>query len=292
MASSSGSIKDAINALTSALSTASVEVRREVAAEFSAASAEIRDDLREAGADLRAAGREMGAELRASVVRDDEPRRTARQVRAEQTRSDLIAAAVKVFSERGYEGASVAEIAKAAGYTKGALYAHFETKEDLLIAAVVKVGSGDEVPMVPPAPSAITDHQILLGVEAYLYVLRHPGKRPDLEAMTSQNLGWIAEVVQRERLGDEAAGNPSKGDWFAALAFWGLPVLGALAGPWLGPALDWDEGVAWLIGLLENMPPDDPMFTADGPPGPSNLPPAEVFTGEPGSRESPGGLPG
>lgn len=45
----------------------------------------------------------------------------------------LLAAAAAVFAERGIEGASVDAIAEAAGRTSGALYAHFGSKEGLLI---------------------------------------------------------------------------------------------------------------------------------------------------------------
>ncbi|HEY2537480.1 MAG TPA: TetR/AcrR family transcriptional regulator [Solirubrobacteraceae bacterium] len=51
-----------------------------------------------------------------------------------QTREDLLAAAARAFSRRGYERASVAEIADDAGYSHGAVYSNFEGKEDLFLA--------------------------------------------------------------------------------------------------------------------------------------------------------------
>jgi AcrR family transcriptional regulator len=59
-----------------------------------------------------------------------------RKTRAEaqaRTRADLLEAAARVFKRRGYEGASVAEIADAAGYSHGALYSNFHSKEDLFL---------------------------------------------------------------------------------------------------------------------------------------------------------------
>lgn len=55
-------------------------------------------------------------------------------MRAERadSRARLLAAAAKLFSERGYRGASVDEVAAEAGFSKGALYWHFASKEDLL----------------------------------------------------------------------------------------------------------------------------------------------------------------
>lgn len=48
----------------------------------------------------------------------------------------LLAAAFDVFSTRGYRAARLEEVADAAGLTKGAIYYHFEGKEDLLRQAV------------------------------------------------------------------------------------------------------------------------------------------------------------
>jgi AcrR family transcriptional regulator len=50
------------------------------------------------------------------------------------TRADLLEAAARVFRKRGFEGASVAEIAEAAGYSHGAEYSNFRSKEDLFLA--------------------------------------------------------------------------------------------------------------------------------------------------------------
>jgi AcrR family transcriptional regulator len=57
----------------------------------------------------------------------------ARQVQKEQTRALLVDAALRVFAERGYEEATVEEIAAAAGYSKGAYYFHFTSKEDIFL---------------------------------------------------------------------------------------------------------------------------------------------------------------
>ena len=49
------------------------------------------------------------------------------------TRSKLIDAALQLFSTSGYEHATVDDIAHAAGYSKGAYYFHFSTKDDILL---------------------------------------------------------------------------------------------------------------------------------------------------------------
>jgi AcrR family transcriptional regulator len=52
----------------------------------------------------------------------------------ERTRERLVAAAAKVFARRGYHRSTVDEIASEAGFTIGALYSNFKTKEDLFLA--------------------------------------------------------------------------------------------------------------------------------------------------------------
>ena len=50
-----------------------------------------------------------------------------------RTRSALLEAAARLFGRRGLEGASIDEIVQAAGYTKGAFYANFKSKEELFL---------------------------------------------------------------------------------------------------------------------------------------------------------------
>ncbi len=57
----------------------------------------------------------------------------ARQEQRQQTRARLVDAALRVFAERGYDHATVEEISIAAGYSKGAYYFHFDSKEDILL---------------------------------------------------------------------------------------------------------------------------------------------------------------
>ena len=49
------------------------------------------------------------------------------------TRAKLIEAARQLFSTSGYEHATVDDISRAAGYSKGAYYFHFSTKDDILL---------------------------------------------------------------------------------------------------------------------------------------------------------------
>lgn len=55
-------------------------------------------------------------------------------MRPPAVRADVIGAATRVFSERGYHGASMSDIADALGMRKASLYHHVRRKEDLLFA--------------------------------------------------------------------------------------------------------------------------------------------------------------
>jgi AcrR family transcriptional regulator len=60
-----------------------------------------------------------------------------RQTRAEKqarTRAELLETAAAVFAQRGYEKATVEEIAERAGYSHGAVYSNFAGKADLFLA--------------------------------------------------------------------------------------------------------------------------------------------------------------
>ncbi|MFH1686786.1 MAG: TetR/AcrR family transcriptional regulator [bacterium] len=53
-----------------------------------------------------------------------------------ERRQQLLAAARELFVKKGYRGTTTEEIARRAGVTKGALYFHFKTKEDLFLELV------------------------------------------------------------------------------------------------------------------------------------------------------------
>jgi AcrR family transcriptional regulator len=59
-----------------------------------------------------------------------------RSARRAQTRARLLEAAAQVYARRGFAGATLEEVASEAGFTKGAVYGHFGSKENLLLALV------------------------------------------------------------------------------------------------------------------------------------------------------------
>jgi AcrR family transcriptional regulator len=56
--------------------------------------------------------------------------------RSEETRAALLRSASRLICELGMHGASIDRIAAHAGYTKGAFYAHFASKEDLFLVVL------------------------------------------------------------------------------------------------------------------------------------------------------------
>jgi len=57
-----------------------------------------------------------------------------REQKKQETRQAIMQAAIKLFSEKGFEKTSIEELAKAAGIGKGTIYSYFQTKSDILHA--------------------------------------------------------------------------------------------------------------------------------------------------------------
>jgi AcrR family transcriptional regulator len=62
------------------------------------------------------------------------PPRLTRAAKQQQTRAQLIGAAASVFARRGFQAATIEEIAEEAGYSHGAVYSNFTGKEELFLA--------------------------------------------------------------------------------------------------------------------------------------------------------------
>jgi AcrR family transcriptional regulator len=120
---------------------------------------------------------------------EPQKRRSRREERREETRAELIAAATQAFASRGIYGASLEQIAADAGYSTGAIYWHFKSKEDLFLAvfedyARTRVGELTEIYERgdPPrtsadqwmARSAADPSSLVLAMEFTVYAWRNP----------------------------------------------------------------------------------------------------------------------
>jgi AcrR family transcriptional regulator len=77
-----------------------------------------------------------------------------RSGRRAQTRTRLLDAAARVYAQRGFDSATIDEIAQGAGFTKGAVYDHFGSKERLLFALLDEHLAGqiaEQVALFDPA---------------------------------------------------------------------------------------------------------------------------------------------
>ena len=141
--------------------------------------------------------------------------RLSRAERREQTRQELVSAAEACFVSRGFHASSVDEVAERAGYTKGAVYSNFGSKEDLFFA--VYEGRVERVltEVVPGlrqgsaegafdwlATGAIErrdrdDGWLAVFFEFWAHVLRHPELRERFAAIHARFLEPMAEGVRQ-----------------------------------------------------------------------------------------------
>jgi AcrR family transcriptional regulator len=130
-------------------------------------------------------------------------------VTAAETRERLLAAAADAFAERGYDGTRVADIAAAAGVSNGALYAHFPSKADLLVAALRTHGRHVLGELFADDPErAVMD--LLLTVGRGLPKRREARGYLIVEALVAARRDEDMAAPMREYIGERA-------DWLAGL---------------------------------------------------------------------------
>ena len=62
-----------------------------------------------------------------------------KEIQSEKTKATIIKAAISLFAKNGFHNTSIAQITEMCQLSKGALYWHFEDKEDLLMAVIDQV---------------------------------------------------------------------------------------------------------------------------------------------------------
>ncbi len=76
---------------------------------------------------------------------------TSRQAQKQASHDTIVAAAARLFRERGIDGASVADVMSAAGLTHGGFYSHFEDKE-ALVAEALSAATNHRERWIEPRP--------------------------------------------------------------------------------------------------------------------------------------------
>jgi AcrR family transcriptional regulator len=102
--------------------------------------------------------------------------RLTRKESQARTRSKLLEAAGKVFACRGLEKATVDEVAGEAGYTKGAFYANFKSKEELFLAMLDEKFAArlEELDAVLESGASVEDQARRAGQDFAQYVAADP----------------------------------------------------------------------------------------------------------------------
>lgn len=77
---------------------------------------------------------------------------------------DIVNAAVEIFLEKGYDGASMEAIAQRAKISKGGLYHHFRSKEEILYYANEKLSE----PIYQYVQNAISNPDVVEGIKTYI----------------------------------------------------------------------------------------------------------------------------
>jgi AcrR family transcriptional regulator len=138
-----------------------------------------------------------------------------RERRLQQTRDVLIAAATEVFAKRGYEGAALEEIAETAGFTRGAIYKHFDGKEDLFFAVTDRLNEQiiEGFRAIAPESASEADWNferlaelwrasvdfeelLAIGMEFQVYVLRNPEARARSTAHRRKNQAQVTAFIE------------------------------------------------------------------------------------------------
>ena len=145
---------------------------------------------------------------------DEAPRRRLSRAEAKaRTRQQLLDAAAQTFARKGYADASVEEIAESAGYSTGALYSNFASKEELFlelmsarasrrVTAVTEIleTMDDPVEALARLMERTADHDkntdlMALRAEFWLYAVRNPAAMEALAAQRRDQVDALVSVI-------------------------------------------------------------------------------------------------
>jgi AcrR family transcriptional regulator len=149
--------------------------------------------------------------------------------RQARTREELVDAADRLFTEQGFHATSVDAVADAAGYTKGAVYSNFDSKEDLFFAVYQRrvdrrveefeatLARGDTAyagmeKLIAGLEVRHDDGWLPVFFEFWAHVLRHPELRERFAGLHRRGLEPIVEAHRRiaEERGERLPEDPAK----------------------------------------------------------------------------------
>jgi len=120
----------------------------------------------------------------------------ARPSNKEQRRIEIAQALLAFMAEKGYAGATVREIAKAAGVSSGLIHHHFESKQDILLAAVKLIVAAGQARYEAMSAEATTAKG---KIEAFINSRLSLGEGENLEAVKA----WVligSEAVRQDEV--------------------------------------------------------------------------------------------
>lgn len=164
---------------------------------------------------------------------------------AAQTREQILDAALKVFSEKGYSKTTFVDVAREIDLSKGAVYWHFKTKPDLL-AAVIAYGEEKICSSVnQPVPDSIED--LKNNIRHYAQAYTEHDHAWKFEFFCSFQIEWSTELMAEvhEKLA-ELRGDPLKQFEEHLLH---LQEIGALSGNKSARTLALCFGSSWIGAL-------------------------------------------
>src|SRR5438270_1850098 len=133
-------------------------------------------------------------------------RTEARTRKSEETRERLLDAAAKVFRDKGYAGARLADIAERAGMHTPGVYYYFPSKEDL-VEEVLRVGVAracgyvqQRVAALPAGSSALD--RLRAAIEAHVLMVLEIG---DYTSANIRIFGQVPDDVRTRHLADQRA---------------------------------------------------------------------------------------
>ncbi|MEU4539865.1 TetR/AcrR family transcriptional regulator [Streptosporangium sp. NPDC023825] len=198
-------------------------------------------------------------------------------VTATETRERLLRAAAESFAQRGYDGTRVADIAVAAGVSNGALYAHFGSKAELLVAALRAHGPQLLAKLFAADPDRpITELLAVVGrglprrrdahgyliVEALVAARRDEDVARPMRGYVGERTDWLAGLIRAAQNDGELDGELSPD---ALAHFCLLLAMGsALVTPDLHPVDD-GEWAALLARVVSALAPAGTAAQASAP---------------------------
>jgi AcrR family transcriptional regulator len=118
--------------------------------------------------------------------------KSLREEHAQETRDAILLAARKLFTLRGYDAASIDEIAAAARVTSGALYHHFRNKREIMRAVFEKLEAALKERITSAAAGAESAAEAMrLTLEAFFDACLEDDIRSIVFEQAPRVLGWV-----------------------------------------------------------------------------------------------------